>query len=132
VYNFTMPEASERAAVTVLVVEDHRQLRSILCRLLRRGGYAVLEARNGTEAMRVACDHLAGIDLLLTDVSMPDLSGPDLAAELRSRHAGLRTLFVTGHGRGDARLGDDDVEVLCKPFTDRELIAAVRRVLASS
>ena len=82
---------------TVLVAEDEAQMRSLLRRCLASRGYQVLEASHGREALEVAARHDGPIDLLLTDVVMPHMSGKELAQRLRSLRPGLRVLFISGY-----------------------------------
>jgi two-component system cell cycle sensor histidine kinase/response regulator CckA len=111
---------------TVLVVEDESALREVTCRILRRGGYTVLAADGGDEALRLAATH--SVDVLLTDVIMPNMLGRDLAEAVRSRWPGTRVLFMSGyaqpvlttHGTLSA-----DVHLLEKPFTSAELMRAL-------
>ena len=102
---------------------------------LRKSGYRVLVAGEAREALAVAGEGAERIDLLVTDVVMPGLSGPALAEQLLVRHPGLRVLFVSGYTQ-DA-IGCDgvlqaDVEFLQKPFRMGALLARVRSVLESS
>jgi two-component system cell cycle sensor histidine kinase/response regulator CckA len=93
--------------------------------------YASLEAANGREALQVAECHSGQIDLLLTDVVMPELSGPQLAEALRPLHPEMRVLYVSGYC--DSRLAahfDSPVDVLLKPNMPDELLDRVRRALA--
>jgi len=117
---------------TVLVVEDEEGVRHVLRRLLTRYGYRVLEARHGRDALLEAerCD--GTIDLLLTDVVMPEMGGPDLAHQLRARWPGLKVLFMSGYTNEEilrrGLLGPDAV-LVAKPFASDELIQEVRRLL---
>ncbi|WP_430792025.1 PAS domain S-box protein [Actinoplanes sp. G11-F43] len=111
---------------TVLVVEDESALREVTCRILNRGGYTVLAADGGDEALRLAAEN--SIDVLLTDVIMPNMLGRDLADAIRSRWPGTKVLFMSGyaqpvlttHGTLSA-----DVHLLEKPFTSAELMRAL-------
>ncbi len=117
---------------TVLVVEDEEGVRELLRRLLVQRGYHVLEARHGKDALLEAERHREPIDLLLTDVVMPAMSGVALAAELRERRPELRVLFMSGYTeeeivrRGD---GGPGLRLLRKPFAGDELARAVRAAL---
>jgi two-component system cell cycle sensor histidine kinase/response regulator CckA len=111
---------------TVLVVEDESALREVTCRILRRGGYSVLAADGGDEALRLAAEN--SVDVLLTDVIMPNMLGKDLADAVRSRWPDTRVLFMSGyaqpvlttHGTLSA-----EVHLLEKPFTSAELMRAL-------
>jgi len=103
---YSGPEAPAPAGVrrpahhgneTLLLVEDEPQVRDSVRRLLEAHGYAVLEAQNGDDALRLYDRHAAGIDLVLTDVTMPGMSGYELVQQLRARAPGLRVLFMSGY-----------------------------------
>ena len=79
-----VPEASIAASETLLVVENETAIRALVKMALERHGYAVLSAESGSEALSLAADNQGPIDLLITDVVMPDLRGPDLARRLVS------------------------------------------------
>jgi CheY-like chemotaxis protein len=119
----------------VLLVEDEDAVRALGARILERHGYTVLEARNGRDALAVAAQHLGPIDLLLTDVVMPEMGGKQLAEALVARDASLRVLFVSGYTDGDiSRRGELDqcTAFLQKPFTASGLLGRVREVLDGS
>ncbi|BBH68849.1 histidine kinase [Actinoplanes sp. OR16] len=116
--------------VTVLVVEDEAALREVTSRILRRGGYTVLVASSGDEALRLAAEN--EVDVLLTDVIMPGMLGRDLAAAIHRTLPSTRVLFMSGyaqpvlttHGTLSA-----DVHLLEKPFTSAELMRALHEQL---
>jgi two-component system, cell cycle sensor histidine kinase and response regulator CckA len=120
-----------RALETILVVEDEPALRALVALVLREEGYTVLEAGSGEEALRVADAHAGELHLLLTDVVMPGMPGPALAAELHDRRPGLRTVFVSGYpdrAEGGAPAPEDGAFVP-KPFSPRVLVRTVRGLL---
>ena len=82
---------------TILLVEDEAIVRELTVQILESDGYQVLEAMNGTEALRIAGEHGAPIDLLLTDVMMPGMNGKELANKLRLHHPDMRVLFMSGY-----------------------------------
>lgn len=117
---------------TLLVVEDEAIVRAIAVDALRRHGYTVLQAGDGMEALRVAGEHAGNIDLLVTDVVMPQLGGRELARRLRSKRPKLRVLYVSGYtDSAIARHGmlEDGIALLQKPFTAATLTRKVRDAL---
>jgi PAS domain S-box-containing protein len=120
------------ATETVLLVEDEDQVRHLAQKLLARQGYRVLEASSGRSALALAREHRERIDLLLTDVVMPQMSGPDLAREVRSSHPEIRVLFMSGYTdtafalQGTLPVGTPFVQ---KPFTSADLQRKVREAL---
>jgi signal transduction histidine kinase/CheY-like chemotaxis protein len=126
--------APRQAKATILVVEDEDSVRALLHELLRRQGYAVLEARDGRAALQVADAHAGTIDLLVTDCLLPHLSGAELAREMRDRFTALRVLFVSGYPASEAALFagiDPGDPFLQKPFTPAALSGLVREVLGA-
>jgi len=119
-------------AETVLVVEDQADVRELTARVLRRRGYVVIEAASGEQAIAIAAAHAAPIDLLLTDVVMPGLSGRQVAEQLTASRPGLRVLFMSGYTDDViAQRGvlEEGTAFLSKPFTPDALGAKVREVL---
>ena len=117
---------------TVLVVEDEEAVRRMTCRTLEENGYRALGASGGAEALE-AFGAEQGVDLVLTDVVMPGMSGKELVAALRARGSAVRAVYMSGYA-GDvvARHGDleDDIPLLAKPFTAGDLLRAVHGALA--
>jgi PAS domain S-box-containing protein len=123
-----MPRGSE----TLLLVEDEAKVREPTRALLERLGYRVLAAGSGAEALAAAAAHPGRIDLVVTDVVMPQMNGAELTARLRAARPGTRVLFMSGYDdRILARHGFDEssVELLPKPFTAEVLAARVRSML---
>jgi CheY-like chemotaxis protein len=121
-----------RGAETVLVVEDDSRVRAVTVRALAEQGYTVLPAGGGDEALALARNCARAIDLVVTDVVMPGMSGREVVDRLREGTPGLRALFVSGYTQDAiARRGvlDSGVEFLPKPFTAATLVARVRAVL---
>ena len=81
--------------VRILVVEDDTIIRSLIIETLRDAGFQILEASSGKEAIRLL-DHSDGVDVVITDLNMPDVDGVAVATEARARHADVAVLFVTG------------------------------------
>ena len=121
-----------RGVETVLVVEDEDSVRNLTCHVLRTQGYNVIEASNGTAAL-VACEqHLQPIPLLVTDVVMPRMGGPELAGRLKQLHPDIKVLYTSGYA--DAALVEHELLasttwLLQKPFSPGELTRKVREVL---
>jgi CheY-like chemotaxis protein len=121
-----------RGSETILLVEDEEIVRGLTKSILMQAGYNVLDAKGGKEAIRVCCAHTGPIDLLLTDVVMPEISGKEVADRLLSLRPEIRVLFMSGytdeavvqHGVLDA-----NVEFIQKPFTWFGLTRKVRDVL---
>lgn len=118
---------AESTLETILLVEDEPAVRQLFAAALIRAGYAVYEARNGQEAMKVFDQHGDSIDLLLTDMRMPYMGGAELAHHLRARRRTLKLLCISGYpGNLDAELA---IDFLAKPFSREELLKKVREVL---
>lgn len=113
------------------MVEDGDAVRNLVCLMLVQNGYRVLEARDGHHAMRVCESHPEPIQLVLTDLIMPNMKGADLADRLRRARPDLRILLMSGYTDEPViqRLGRASVAFLPKPFTSVELVAKVRQVL---
>ena len=104
----------------MLLVEDEGAVRQFAGRMLRKLGYTVLEATNGEEALHTAAEYEGKIDLLLTDMVMPQLGGKVLADQLQSQRPGLKVLFISGYtDSGIARQGQLEAGIgfLQKPFS---------------
>ena len=126
------PQAADPGGETVLVVEDEQEVRSLIIRMLGREGYHVLTAPGGREGLEVARRHDGPIHLLVTDVVMPSLSGPELARRLKADRPEMEVLFVTGHAEDVAdahQLADLGAGVLAKPFDTAALARAVHGIL---
>jgi two-component system, cell cycle sensor histidine kinase and response regulator CckA len=122
---------AQRATETVLIVEDDEGVRVVASRILREQGYTVLEARRASEARRLWEKHGPRVDLLLTDVVMPDTNGPRLAEELMRDRPDLRVLFMSGYPGAGGLVGPQGVPLTCieKPFTPNSLATKVREML---
>ena len=126
------PEISSRGQETVLLVEDEDMVRSLARRLLHKNGYHVLEASHGEEALEVDAQHAESIHLLLTDVVMPGMNGPDLAERLVAHRPQIRVVYMSGYtdtifeDRGILQKG---VVFLQKPFSADSLTRKVREAL---
>jgi two-component system cell cycle sensor histidine kinase/response regulator CckA len=128
------PSRTERGSETVLVVEDEAALRTLARQILEANGYSVLEAASGMEALVTAQGYSGPIHLLLTDVVMPGMSGPELAERLRSVRPELAVLFMSGYT--DDALGHHGALtpgtlLIQKPFKEERLTRQLREALAS-
>jgi CheY-like chemotaxis protein len=121
-----------RATETVLVVEDSDDLREIVDRILTQNGYKVMVAANGPDALAMARDFTGHIDLLLTDVIMPQMQGNELAPRLVESRPDLRVLYMSGFAQTSLSVMGTlplELKLLDKPFTEPALLARVRQVL---
>jgi CheY-like chemotaxis protein len=130
----TQPRVATPAAggKTVLLVEDESSVRTVTARILAGHGYRVLQASGPLEALAIGSQHLDEVDLLLTDVVMPQMPGVELAERLRHDDPGLPVVFMSGYtGEVVLRQGVDQTEtrLLEKPFTSEALVGAVKEAL---
>jgi len=117
---------------TVLIVEDEEVVRTMVVKLLSEMGYRILPASRGDEALRISREHTGPINLLLTDVVMPQMSGNDLAESIKETRPDMKVLFMTGYtATGQNNLSSTDVQrpYLQKPFSLGSLASSVRKVL---
>jgi two-component system cell cycle sensor histidine kinase/response regulator CckA len=119
---------------TILLVEDEEGLRALNARGLTSRGYTVLEAGNGVEAIEILDKRGSGVDLVVSDVVMPEMDGPALLKELRRRDPNVKFIFVSGYAEDafaksvpEGKLPD----FLPKPFTLKQLVAAVKQTMSS-
>ncbi|MEI7745317.1 MAG: ATP-binding protein, partial [Chloroflexota bacterium] len=125
-------KAASLGSETVLLVEDEPGVRSLTATMLRRGGYRVIEAAGGPEALAACRAYDGGIDLLVTDVVMPGMSGPELATEFRRLYPAAGLMFMSGHTDDlIARHGlqSEHTLLLGKPFARDRLLGMVRTAL---
>jgi signal transduction histidine kinase/ActR/RegA family two-component response regulator len=125
-------EPARRGTETILLVEDELALREIVASMLRERGHTVLEADCGRAALEVAHRHTGVIDVLLTDVVMPGITGRQVAREVILQRPAIRVIFMSGYS--DEALGargilDPDTTLLTKPFTGRALDRCLAQVL---
>jgi two-component system cell cycle sensor histidine kinase/response regulator CckA len=120
---------------TILLVEDEDAVRNFGARALRSRGYTVIEAQSGLDALSQLEDHdLDDIDLVVSDVVMPEMDGPSLLRELRSRKPEIRVIFVSGYAEEAFRKNlpeGQQFDFLPKPFGLKQLVEAVKRVMAA-
>jgi CheY-like chemotaxis protein len=128
----TVEPATLRGTETILLVEDEEQLRVVARGILKKFGYEVLEAKSGAEALQICERHRRTIHLLLSDVVMPKMSGPELAKRLVQARPGMRVLCMSGYTDDSiVRHGvlEGQMAFLQKPFTPGTLTRKVREVL---
>jgi two-component system cell cycle sensor histidine kinase/response regulator CckA len=130
----TSPPEKPRGTETILVVEDEPDLRELVCETLNQLGYAVLQAEDGREALRVLEEQHRVVDVILTDVIMPTMGGPELAKRVRSLAPGTKVIYMSGYT--DDTLASywplhPDTEFIQKPFTPAALAEKLRQVLST-
>jgi len=131
------PDRSDRRALpggheTLLLVEDEAAIRSSARRLLERHGYTVIEARHGADALRIMEEGGRQVDLVLTDLMMPEMGGREMVERLRARHPGIKVLFMSGYSeRAVAQEGvmPPGTGFMEKPFTVEQLTRRTREIL---
>jgi two-component system, cell cycle sensor histidine kinase and response regulator CckA len=127
-------DVRDSAATTVLVVEDEALVRRLVCRILDKRGYRVISAKDGEEALD-RCRALQGaVDIVLTDVVMPRMSGPEVARRVAEIFPGARVIFMSGyadHRVTDAETMDRAFALIEKPFSREALVELVERAVAS-
>jgi two-component system cell cycle sensor histidine kinase/response regulator CckA len=117
---------------TILLVEDEAVVRDLVCEILRESGYLILSAPSGPDAMKITAEYTKPIDLLITDVVMPEMSGPELANTLRRARREMRVLYMSGY-TDDALLVRQGLPENCafirKPYTPLQFLQKVRETL---
>jgi len=119
---------------TVLIVEDEAAMREVTHRILARNGYQVITATSGPEAIETASGHPCGIDILLTDVVMPQMLGKEVADRIRAIQPAVKVLFMSGYTLGvlDTQgVLEAGVNLIEKPFSEACLLAKLREVMAT-
>jgi two-component system, cell cycle sensor histidine kinase and response regulator CckA len=127
-----LPEGECKDMETVLIAEDEESVRALACRILRARGYAVLEASNGRQALDVAQQYPGAIDIVLTDVIMPEMDGSTLVSHLKATRPGIKALFFSGYtNEAIVQHGvlDSNVDFLQKPFSASGLVRKLREVI---
>jgi CheY-like chemotaxis protein len=122
----------ERGTETILLCEDEASVRALLGAVLRASGYAVIEARDGETAIRLAKDHTGAIDMLITDVVMPGMKGDRVAAAVLKERPAVRVLFMSGYASdvlSAESITERSLEFLQKPFGPQVLLQRVREIL---
>lgn len=124
-----MNESQKRGTGTILLAEDEPLLRELGETILKQAGYSVLTAPNTAALRELVGTHPGKVDLLLTDVVMPGLSGPELVKVVKKRWPDIRVLYMSGYADDDIEDLDHDAGFLQKPFTPSELTAKIAEVL---
>jgi hypothetical protein len=127
-----IPSSLARGTETVLLAEDEEDVRDVAREFLESAGYAVLQAPGGQAALEIAAAHQGAIDLLVTDMVMPGISGQELARQMRKLRQGIRVIYMSGyseHAAGEAAKCDAAAAVLTKPFSRTVLLRTVRDIL---
>jgi two-component system cell cycle sensor histidine kinase/response regulator CckA len=123
-----------RGTETVLLAEDEADVRELAREFLEAAGYTVIEARNGQEALKLAAERAEEIDLLVSDLVMPGMTGQQLAALLQQQDSALRVIFMSGyseHAAAEAAQAGSSVRILTKPFNRMALLRTIREVLGT-
>jgi two-component system cell cycle sensor histidine kinase/response regulator CckA len=118
---------------TILLVEDEEELRALNARGLKSRGYTVIEAGNGVEALEELEKQGRKVDIVVSDVVMPEMDGPTLMKELKQRKPDIKIIFVSGYAEDafDKTLPDHkQFNFLAKPFTLKQLVTVVKETMA--
>jgi PAS domain S-box-containing protein len=138
IHGYALAEAAEKTqeplsgTETILLVEDETSVRQLVERVLKSRGYGVLAAADGGDALRLASDDGLTVDLVLTDIVMPEMSGRELVEALHTRRPALRVLYMSGYTDDEIvrrGLNDPGMSFIQKPFTAENLAMQVRKVL---
>jgi DNA-binding response OmpR family regulator len=127
-----MTGTSQRGHTTILLAEDEALLRELGEAILRNAGYSVVSVHRRDELDSLLKSSTSDIDVLLTDVVMPEISGQELAAKVRSRWPGVRVIYTSGYPSEELKDMHRDAAFLQKPFTPAELMDKIREVLAGN
>jgi CheY-like chemotaxis protein len=129
------PRVSPGSRETILLVEDHPGVRALVGEVLRRAGYVILAARHGREALEMCSLHPGTIDLLVTDLELPHMTGPEVARAVRPLYPGLKVLYISGYTAAQApplELSTAGTGFLQKPFPPEGLLQTVRALLGNA
>jgi hypothetical protein len=132
--SLAVPEHSAislRGSETILVSEDANAIRSLIENVLSKQGYQVITAADGAEALDLARQNAGGIDLVITDVVMPRLSGPEMVRRLQADRPDTKVIFMSGYAKQGslAAIEGGEAEILEKPFSPQTLLVLIRKVL---
>jgi CheY-like chemotaxis protein len=135
VLNYAIPQEAPKGTATILLVEDNPDVRQLARVILTALGYVVLEAAHPEAALLIASNHSARIDLMVSDVVMPGLGGPELARRLTPIHPETAVLYISGYAEHDIAeraMLDPAKDFLHKPFTPDELGRKVKEMISRS
>jgi two-component system cell cycle sensor histidine kinase/response regulator CckA len=131
----TKPQADLTGQGTILLVEDEDGLRSLNARGLRSRGYSVIEAANGVEALELMAENDGAVDLVVSDVVMPEMDGPTMLKEMRAKNPNVKIIFVSGYAEDAFEKSlpeNQQFAFLPKPFALAALVAKVKETIATS
>ncbi len=126
------PAELPKGTETVLLTEDEQDVREIAREFLESGGYRVIEAKDGAEAIHLAAKHRGEVKLLVTDMVMPGMTGQELAVKLQGEHPGLCVVYMSGyseHAATEMANADPSVRLLTKPFSRAAILRTVGEIL---
>jgi signal transduction histidine kinase/CheY-like chemotaxis protein len=129
----TKPSALPKGSETILVVEDESGVRELACEFLKVSGYAVLQAKDGVEALEVVAKHQGPLDLVLSDIVMPRMGGPELVSRLKDLRPDMRAILMSGYAEysgTDAKPTSLQTPILQKPFSVASLVQKIREELS--
>ena len=114
---------------TILVVDDIDEVLQLAVRILQYANFVVLQADSGESALKLAAEYAGTIDLLLSDVKMPGMSGPDLGEALKKSRPDVHVMFMSGYTGGDLLVSTDGWAFITKPFVPTKLVQMINNVL---
>ena len=126
-------ETALRTTGSILLVDDDNAVRSFVAHVLRKSGFTVFEAENGQHALELIDEQLNDIDVVMTDVEMPEMDGPSMYAEIIRRNHQPKIIFMSGYTEEDLLAAHPEIDFLFlkKPFENREMIETVKKALNS-
>jgi two-component system, cell cycle sensor histidine kinase and response regulator CckA len=127
---FSAAHYGKSGSIVILLAEDEPVVRDFVEMALTYAGYQVLAATDGDHALQVSRSYMGTIDLLLSDVRMPNMIGTDLATAIEKERPGIRVMFMTGEGSGEIP-PPLKLTLLRKPFLPKQLLEGVARVLST-
>jgi len=126
-----MPRSLKRTLQTILVVDDNKEVLDMVVLVLEDANFNVLSAANGAEALKLAAETDERIHLVISDVDMPEMSGPDLGQLLKSTRPDLHVMLMSGGARGNLLVLNYGWAFIQKPFVPKKLVEMVTHVLRS-